>query len=163
MNQWTIHSAEEMTKPVEWLIEALKLSPRSPTVITLQGDLGAGKTTFTQTLARVLGITETVTSPTFVIQKNYPILLPHFPFTKLVHIDAYRIENENEMRTLGWERLVQEGRALIVIEWSERIEGLLNVFRARLKENHTSFISFTFKVINESTRELTAQTHNMHS
>ena len=70
------------------------------TVLALHGELGAGKTTFTQTLARTLGVTDAVTSPTFVIMKLYE--LQHQSFETLIHIDAYRIEHSDEMRVLGF-------------------------------------------------------------
>jgi len=65
-------------------------------IVTFTGDLGAGKTTFTQQLAKHLGITEPVVSPTFGIMKAYE-LLDHPRFDHLVHIDAYRIEDTSEV------------------------------------------------------------------
>ena len=102
---------------------AATVSIKSATVVALHGDLGAGKTTFVQTIARTLGITETVTSPTFVVMKQYET--EHADFTTLVHIDAYRIETGDEMRPLGFTQLLAEPHTLICIEWAERIENLL--------------------------------------
>lgn len=93
------------------------------TVLALHGDLGAGKTTFVQAIARVLGITETVTSPTFVVMKQYETA--QSDFTMLVHIDAYRIETVDEMRPLGFAQLLALPQTLICIEWAERISTLL--------------------------------------
>ncbi len=98
-------------------------SDGSATVVALHGDLGAGKTTLVQAIARTLGVTETVTSPTFVVMKQYEI--EHADFTTLVHIDAYRIETTDEMRPLGFAQLLAEPRTLICIEWAERIATLL--------------------------------------
>lgn len=92
-------------------------------VCALHGDLGAGKTTFTQTLARILGVQEVVTSPTFVIMKSYE--LQNQSFEKLVHIDAYRIEEIDEMRPLGFEALLAEKDTIMCIEWAENIAELL--------------------------------------
>ena len=92
--------------------------------ITLTGDLGAGKTTFTQQLAKHLGITEHVVSPTFGIMKSYE-LLNHPHFEQLVHIDAYRIEDESEIGPLRFEELFKQPRTLVVIEWPERIASML--------------------------------------
>ena len=92
-------------------------------VIALSGDLGAGKTTFVQALARTLGIEETVTSPTFVIMKQYQTTAERF--SELIHIDAYRIEDLDEMRVLGFDRLLEKNRAMICIEWAEKIADLL--------------------------------------
>lgn len=93
------------------------------TVLALRGDLGAGKTTFTQHLARALGVHEPVTSPTFVIMKGYELL--DQPFAQLVHIDAYRIEAEAELQVLGFESVLSTPRTLVVIEWSEKLPTLL--------------------------------------
>lgn len=93
------------------------------TVLALHGDLGAGKTTFVQTLARSLGVTETVTSPTFVIMKQYGTNSAQF--TTLIHIDAYRIETDDEMRPLRFAELLAQPQTLICVEWAERIQTLL--------------------------------------
>src|ERR1700733_3565857 len=67
-------------------------------VVGLYGDLGSGKTTFTQAVAKILGITEVVNSPTFVIEKIYK--LEHERFEHLIHIDAYRLEKSSELEKL---------------------------------------------------------------
>ena len=90
------------------------------TVLCLQGDLGAGKTTLTQAIAKNLGIEETVVSPTFVIAKFYTPTIGGF--TQLAHIDAYRIESEDELGPIGFSELLKQGSTLIVIEWPERIK-----------------------------------------
>lgn len=93
---------------------------QTATVITLRGDLGAGKTAFTKELAGILDIQSEITSPTFVIMKSYAI--PHHAFLKtLVHIDAYRIESDDEMRVLGFKHLLDDPTNLICIEWPENI------------------------------------------
>jgi tRNA threonylcarbamoyladenosine biosynthesis protein TsaE len=90
------------------------------TVIGLSGELGAGKTTFVQSLARALGITESVTSPTFVIARFYPI--PHHEqFARLVHIDAYRIEDVAELGPIGWDEIIADSENLLLVEWPEKI------------------------------------------
>lgn len=81
--------------------------------ITLEGDLGAGKTTFTQSFAKGLGITRTVNSPTFTIMKQYEGRLP------LNHLDVYRLENSDE--DLGWDEIFY-GDAVTVVEWAHLIE-----------------------------------------
>lgn len=105
-------------------------SKEGATVIALSGELGAGKTTFVQILARMLGIVEVVTSPTFVVMKSYGLESEHLPsplngFSKLTHIDAYRIETLDEMRVLGFSELVQERATIVCIEWPEHIAALL--------------------------------------
>ncbi len=84
-----------------------------PDVLTLEGDLGAGKTTFTQALAKALGVTRTVSSPTFTILKQYEGDYP------LNHLDVYRLEGSDE--DLGWDELFY-GDAISVIEWAHLIE-----------------------------------------
>jgi tRNA threonylcarbamoyladenosine biosynthesis protein TsaE len=92
--------------------------------ITLTGDLGAGKTTFTQQLAVHLGITEIVVSPTFGIMKVYE-LDGNQNFDQLIHIDAYRIEDMSEVGPLRFEELFKTPRTLICLEWPENIAGIL--------------------------------------
>ena len=81
--------------------------------ITLEGDLGAGKTTFTQAFAKGLGITRIVNSPTFTIMKQYNGRLP------LNHLDVYRLEDSDE--DLGWDEIFY-GDAVTVVEWAHLIE-----------------------------------------
>ncbi len=87
-------------------------------VLCMYGDLGAGKTAFTQGLAQGLGIEEYVTSPTFTIVNEYMGRLP------LYHFDVYRIADSDEMYEVGYDEYVY-GRGVSVIEWSELIEDIL--------------------------------------
>ncbi|TAK57916.1 tRNA (adenosine(37)-N6)-threonylcarbamoyltransferase complex ATPase subunit type 1 TsaE [Patescibacteria group bacterium] len=134
----------------------------SATVVGLYGNLGAGKTTFTQCLAKELGIMETITSPTFVIEKIYPLKhspstvfpqgcsttspqsSPQFklPFTQLIHIDAYRLEKGAELAVLGFEKLLNDPKNLILIEWPERVADIMPKDHFRLK----------FEFVDENTR-----------
>jgi tRNA threonylcarbamoyladenosine biosynthesis protein TsaE len=97
---------------------------KTAAIITLTGDLGAGKTTFTQQLATHLGVTETVVSPTFGIMKGYE-LSGHTHFDQLIHIDAYRIETMDEVGPLRFEELFKTPRTLICLEWPENIAAIL--------------------------------------
>lgn len=94
------------------------------TVLALHGDLGAGKTAFSQALARRLGVIESVTSPTFVVMRLYPIP-DHSHFSQLIHVDAYRVESLRELEVLGLKELLANPHNLICIEWAERVSGLL--------------------------------------
>jgi len=87
-------------------------------VVLLAGDLGAGKTTLTQGLARGLGIDEQVTSPTFVLMRSYQGRLA------LVHVDAYRLEHLQEVIDLGLPEMLDEG-SLAVIEWGDVVAPVL--------------------------------------
>lgn len=86
-------------------------------VFALEGEMGTGKTIFTKGLARAMGITELVTSPTFALENSYQI--PHSKF-QLHHFDAWRLENSNELSALGFEDLIKS-KAVIAIEWAERV------------------------------------------
>ena len=122
-----------------------KVNFLNATIIGLSGELGAGKTTFAQAVAKTLGITETVTSPTFVIEKIYEI--PESAksrFKHLIHIDAYRLENPNELVRLGFAEISADPANLILIEWAERLGGLLP----------TDTPHFHFFHINENTRKI---------
>lgn len=97
------------------------------TVLALEGNLGAGKTTFVQTLAKELGVVEPVQSPTYVLMKSYPLELSgpastvNKKFTKLVHIDAYRLESPEEFETLRPQDFLNNREMLVVVEWPERL------------------------------------------
>ncbi len=118
-------------------------------VLLLEGDLGSGKTTFTQALARELGVKNYVTSPTFVLMKSYKISPSatekfHLSVKNLVHIDAYRLNSGADLLNLGWAELVANPDNLIVVEWPEKVADLFT--RAEHKIN--------FKFIDEKTREI---------
>lgn len=123
MKIWTITTLTEMEAIAKEIGDILVSETNvEAQILALHGNLGAGKTTFVQYLAKHLGVKETVTSPTFVIMKRYeggedkPVL---------VHIDAYRIEAVDEMRVLGFESLTHQSRTIICIEWAKRIASLL--------------------------------------
>lgn len=91
-------------------------------VVALEGDLGAGKTTFVRGLADAMGIEPNrVSSPTFIIVQEYESLDDR----TLVHVDAYRVSDEAELDALGWDELLAARDAVIVIEWPERIPSRL--------------------------------------
>ncbi len=81
-------------------------------VIVLQGDLGAGKTTFAQGFARGLGVAGPVTSPTFTLVRQYPCALG-----QLVHVDVYRLDHLAEVADLGLGDLVEDG--VVLVEWGD--------------------------------------------
>lgn len=125
-----IHSLEELRAFAQDFVHDLR--PRgSATVVALSGELGAGKTTFAQYVARELGVGETVTSPTFVIEKIYA--LEGQQFIHLIHIDAYRLKGAEELSVLGWEAVLSESGNLVLIEWPERVPELIpdNAVRIR--------------------------------
>ncbi|OIP76637.1 MAG: tRNA (adenosine(37)-N6)-threonylcarbamoyltransferase complex ATPase subunit type 1 TsaE [Parcubacteria group bacterium CG2_30_44_11] len=124
METFRLTTLEELAEVATKVLAVAGALPQTAAVVlALKGDLGSGKTTFTQTLARALGVTEPVTSPTFVIMKGYE--LEGQIFDTLIHIDAYRLETSVEMTVLGFANLIATPRILIVIEWAEKISDLL--------------------------------------
>lgn len=91
-----------------------------PVIVLLFGDLGAGKTTFVKGVAEFLGVKEDIVSPTFLIQRNYHIE-KNTKLKNLIHIDAYRIENENELETIDWEKYSKDKNNLVFIEWPDQM------------------------------------------
>lgn len=126
------------------------LTPRdTAVVVTLSGALGAGKTAFVKGVAHALHIKETVTSPTFVIMKMYPIRnVPssnRVGFKRLVHIDAYRLKGEHHLNVLGWEELLHDPGNLIFLEWPEKIPSAIP----------ESAVRICFRYSGEHEREIT--------
>ena len=115
-----LKSAEELQAEAARFARSLAPLSTGATLVTLSGELGAGKTTFTQALASALGVTETVTSPTFVLEKIYD--LPEGDaFARLAHIDAYRLEGEGALGPLGFQELMKDTGTLVVLEWPEMV------------------------------------------
>lgn len=134
-------SLEETREIAEEFVRSLEIGEKAR-VVALAGDLGSGKTAFCQAIGSTLGVLETMQSPTFVIEKVYPI--DYHGFKHLIHIDAYRLEHFKELLHLGWDKIISEKENLILIEWPERVfdiipEGVQNIY---------------FKFVDEKTREI---------
>lgn len=97
-------------------------------VLLLEGDLGTGKTTFTQALASALGVVGTVTSPTFTLMNIHPTPAGF----DLVHVDAYRVERLSEVVELALPELLDDG-AVVVVEWGERAAAALPADHLRIR------------------------------
>jgi tRNA threonylcarbamoyl adenosine modification protein YjeE len=144
MERFTSTNPSELTQVVDSVVRDGTTRERmGALVLALTGELGAGKTTFTQTLARALGITEAVTSPTFVVMKRYP--LAHPLFTALVHVDLYRIDDVEELLPLRFTEAVSDPKNIVVVEWPERAPGALPV----------DAISISFTVNDDGSRTIT--------
>ena len=126
----------------ELLASEVQPNAQHATVWGLQGDLGAGKTTLVQAIARVLGVGETVASPTFILQKRYPLAGQRF--ASLIHIDAYRLESAAELKPLRLEETLSDPENLVLFEWPERADAALPPHIKLLK----------LSVIDESTRRI---------
>tara|TARA_B100002051_G_scaffold276694_1_gene326988 strand:+ start:32994 stop:33437 length:444 start_codon:yes stop_codon:yes gene_type:complete len=144
--EYTIEKPEDFREIIDDLL--LEHQSEESLVITLTGDLGAGKTAFAKELAAYFGVTEPVTSPTFTIMKKYQ--LESEKFSELIHIDAYRIESEDEVGPLDLDSLVGEKRNIIAIEWPERILSTLPA----------NFYNLTLKITEGDTRLVTASRNN---
>ncbi|MFA5778063.1 MAG: tRNA (adenosine(37)-N6)-threonylcarbamoyltransferase complex ATPase subunit type 1 TsaE [Candidatus Paceibacterota bacterium] len=103
---------------LEKILKEKKIT-KDATVVCLSGNLGAGKTAFTQGIAKCLGVKNKVVSPTFVIFKKYPIKTKKHKF--LYHMDAYRLKNKKELLPLGWKEIIGNDEHLVFIEWPENI------------------------------------------
>lgn len=110
-----VTASPEETRAVGRALAGL-LGPRD--VVSLTGDLGAGKTTFVQGAADGLGVTEPVLSPTFTLIRRYRGSIPVY------HLDVYRLERLQEVLDVGFEEILDEG-AVVFIEWGDAIDALL--------------------------------------
>lgn len=135
-----ITKSEQMTQEIS---TRLGKQLQAGDVLTLEGDLGAGKTTFTKGLALGLDITRNVTSPTFTIMKEYVGRLPLF------HIDAYRLEHSEE--DIGLEEYFY-GEGVSVIEWATFIA----------EDIPADHLAITIEFIDETTRKLTLRPTNAY-
>jgi len=86
----------------------------APLVVTLSGDLGAGKTTLAQAICAGYGVSDAVTSPTYALVQEYLS-----PRSVVYHIDLYRLESVKQLTNIGWDEIVS-GNGLVIIEWPER-------------------------------------------
>lgn len=109
-------------------------------VIALRGDLGAGKTTFTQGFFRGLGIKRNPISPTFVIMRRYnmPRRTPKVKsrFTNVYHFDAYRLKKEEDVEVLEFGKIMSDPKNIILVEWPEKIQGIFPRDTVRLDFFH---------------------------
>ncbi len=122
--EFITHSPEE----TEQLGAALGNCISPGTVIAYEGDLGAGKTAFTRGLARGLGATEQVASPTYTIVNEY--LSGRLP---LFHFDMYRLSSAEELWDIGWEDYLERG-GVCAVEWSENVaDAMAGAIRVRIR------------------------------
>ena len=139
--EFITHSPEETEVIGAKLAE--KLAPGA--VIAYRGDLGAGKTAFTRGLARGLGCTEQVTSPTYTIVNEY--LSGRMP---LFHFDMYRLSSADDLFDIGWEDYLERG-GVCAVEWSENVAEALE-----------DPITVTVEKLGEEIRRITLTGGNIH-
>ena len=139
-------SISDTQKIAKILVAKLNRKPvkRVATVLALEGELGAGKTVLAKAIAKQLGVKQTITSPTFVLMKQYKVpqranskmqgarerkkesdYLP-FAFSSklLVHIDAYRLKDYRDLELLGIKEILANPENLVLIEWSDRVRKI---------------------------------------
>jgi len=124
---------QELAKNLANEISNTKFKISGAVVLALKGNLGSGKTTFTQGFLKGLGVKKKITSPTFVIFKRYK--LPSFievsagrqanRYKFVYHIDCYRIKKSQELLILGIKEIFDNSKNIVLIEWPERIAGIL--------------------------------------
>ncbi len=152
MKKENITSSSVQTKKLgeKFAKEILKNKPKKKAfVIGLEGNLGAGKTTFIQGFAKGLGIKEKILSPTFVILKRFQLNnLTIKQFNNLYHIDCYRIERPKELLVLGFKEIISNPENIVTIEWADKIKKIM--------PKNVLWISFKF--IDEKKRKIIIKT-----
>lgn len=116
MTSRTIHDLPEWDTFIQELLPDIQPG----TILALSGPLGAGKTTFVQAFARALGVKDRPASPTFSLVRTYKT--KHPSLKTLVHVDAYRIEDQREVMALGLEDALAEPGTVLCLEWPEKIQ-----------------------------------------
>ncbi len=143
----TTNSSAETKEFAEMLCaQWLEINQRqnSNWLVCLYGDLGGGKTTFSQGVAEELGVKGVVSSPTFLIMKKYLSEKKVNKKYTLYHFDCYRISDAQEILNLGWDDIIEGENNIILVEWPERIEKILPKLRLNLK----------FEVVGEGARKI---------
>jgi len=122
-------------------------------IFGLIGDLGGGKTTFLQGLARGLGIKQAITSPTFVIMRKLKIPQSgksslrygqNHKFKNFYHFDCYRIQKPTEMLTLGFKGIISDPQNIVALEWADKIRKML----------HKDSLMLEFEFVDKNTRKI---------
>lgn len=113
-------------------------------VLCLYGNLGSGKTSFVQGLAKGLGITRRIISPTFIIARRYEISDLNF-----YHIDLYRTQTLQDLFSIGINEILEDDKNIVAIEWAEKLFDLIPKKRVDLK----------FEYVDENTRKITIENH----
>ena len=114
---------EELPSVAKEVLSLLSTHENKATIVALYGELGAGKTTLVQAIASELGVQEMVTSPTFVIKKTYETNNP--VFKQLVHMDAYRLEGEQNLEVFRLDQDFKNDHTVMIIEWPEIIRDII--------------------------------------
>ena len=145
MKTHIVRSQKDLEVVALLLLEQIKIQPVTGAfVLGVSGNLGAGKTTLTQVLAKKLGVVASVKSPTFLLMEAYSISFDRFH--RLIHIDAYRLDKPEELANIGFFDLIKDNQNLIIVEWPEKVSSIMpeHTFRVNLffVDENTRKISF---------------------
>ncbi|MDP3792246.1 MAG: tRNA (adenosine(37)-N6)-threonylcarbamoyltransferase complex ATPase subunit type 1 TsaE [bacterium] len=132
-------SPKETEKLAGFLLAKFLKSPslnngKKALVIALEGELGAGKTTFAKGLAKALGVKVKIKSPTFTLIKKYPISLNNFQL--LYHLDCYRLKDYKDLLPLGIKEIISNPENIVLIEWSDRVKEILPKNHIKIHIDH---------------------------
>lgn len=116
--RFSIPEVKDWRDLAEYVVARLKPGD----IVALSGSLGAGKTTFVQALAKKLGVKKMPQSPTFTLMRSYPIP-GRKSITRLLHVDAYRIESARELLALDLDEELADGKTALVLEWPENVQS----------------------------------------
>jgi len=133
------------TQKTEELAKQLAPNIKPGSIIALYGDLGSGKTTFTNFLVKALGFASRVQSPTFVIVRRYQ--KDSGELRRVFHVDLYRLTKPEELDVLDFEEMFQDEEAIIIIEWPELLENMLPESAKKI----------SFEYVEENTRRINVQ------
>lgn len=138
MVQWTTKN------PAETKALGCRLAPalEAGDVLALCGDLGSGKTTFVQGLAKGLKVAEAVTSPSFVLVREYPGRLPVY------HLDLFRLDRVDDLETIGYDEYVA-GQGVTLIEWAQKMRGAMP----------RDYVELAFTMTGDTARTIAAVPH----
>jgi|SRR3989344_1848364 len=150
MKEFITKNTKETEKLATILAEELtsRASENHGLIIGLEGELGAGKTTFAQAFAKALGVKDKILSPTFVLIKSYKLQaisskpkaynLKPIAFSFLHHIDAYRLKDHQDLASLGIKEIFEDSQNIVLIEWSDRVEKILPKDYIKIHIDHIS-------------------------
>jgi len=128
------HITQELGQTIGKFVLSHKHSLKTALVVAIEGEFGAGKTVFTKGFAKGVGIRKTIKSPTFILMHPYRIS-NHF-FKTFYHFDVYRLRNEKDLKSLNFNKILENPLNLILIEWSERVKKILPKKRINIHIDH---------------------------
>lgn len=120
------HTPQETKQYAARVIRGCAARPRASALcIALEGELGAGKTTFVQGAAEALGITRPMPSPTFILMRVVALPKPFEGLKNLYHFDWYRLHRARDIEMLGWQEIVKDPANIVIVEWADKFPELL--------------------------------------